>query len=420
MWKGKTVVTLRDVDPYDSRLRKIIEILWAPGLLLLLSGLFLGHVLNVGPRDAVWKAEPVNLPTLSGQVMGSPQVVYSTKDGCEQLDLPDAPARAFRDDRGAVHLVAAHYVAWAMIGPTLDQLKRDCRAIYRSPEDPDPAHFQDNNWLFSFYTEDGRRIAALVHSEYDADTIPGMCATPKVSDNCWWNTVTFAESLDGGYSFKVPAPPQNLIAALPYRYFVGNRDGAYGYNTPTNILKVGGFYYTLINDWPYKAQKFGSCLIRTPDVFDPRSWRAWDGKDFTVRFSDPYRETVKPEEHVCEPVLTGAADTLLQHTKSGNFIVSQFVPNQRFGGPPGIYIQASRDLKHWSDPLLLVKMSDLRAADGPGNFTYGYESLIDPISTDRNFSTASDRPFLYYVRMDGDPPYTRVLLRRQVKLVFGR
>jgi hypothetical protein len=396
----------------NGHLSKIAEILWIPALLALLSCLFLGYLLNVWPA----KSAPVSVLTLSAEVIGPAQVVFDTREGCEQIDIPDAPARAFRDDRGVVHLMATHYVARAMIGPSLDHLKHDCRVIYRSPQDSDPSHFRYKNWLFSFYSTDGRRIGALVHSEFDGVEIPGMCATPEADTNCWWNTVTFAESVDGGYSFETPAPPQNLVAALPYRYIVGNRDSAYGYGGPTNIMKVGGFFYSLINEWSYKAQKGGACLIRTTDVFDPQSWRSWDGKGFNVRFADPYRETIaKPEEHVCEPVLGVMADSLLQHAASGNFIATEFVSDD------GFYIRASHDLIHWSNSSLLVKFSDLRMADGRGNWTYDYVSLLDPRSTDRNFSTVSDTPYVYYVRMDGDhPPSTRVLLRRQVKLEFGR
>jgi hypothetical protein len=383
--------------------------------------LWIGCGLACRSKVAPEPAPRIAVPTLSAKVIGPKQVVFDTHKGCEKIDIPDAPARAFRDDRGVVHLLATHYVARAMIGPSLNQLKHDCRVIYRSPQDHDPSHFQYNNWLYSFYTTDGRRIAALVHSEYDAEEIPGMCATPKETNNCWWNTVTFAQSSDGGYTFKTPPPPQNLVAALPYRYVVGNRDSAYGYSGPTNVVKNGKFYYALINDWPYKIQKYGPCLIRTSDVFDPGSWRAWDGRDFTIHFADPYRELVtKPEDHVCPPVFAGEAESLAQHTGSATFIVTQFSPDERFGGPPGFYLQASRDLMHWSQPSLLVEFANLRADDGPGLWTYNYVSLLDPTSADRNFSTVSEEPYLYYVRSDGnDPPYARVLFRRQIKLQIG-
>ncbi|MBV8210205.1 MAG: hypothetical protein JO133_09105 [Burkholderiaceae bacterium] len=367
---------------------------------------------------AVHAVAPVGPPSISGVVISPKELVFDTRTGCEQIDIPDAPARAFRDNHGTVHLVASHFVARAMTGPSLNRLKRDCRAIYRSPQDRDPSHFKYKNWLFSFFSEDGRRFAALVHSEFDADEIPGMCATPKDSNNCWWNTVTFAQSLDGGYNFLEPAPPRNLVAALPYRYVVGNRASAYGYAGPTNILKVDKLYYALINDWPYKAQQYGPCLIRTSNVFDPASWRAWDGKAFTIRFADPYREKIaKPEEHVCPPVFAGSADTLLQHAGTGNFVTTQFAPDNRFGGAAGFYVQVSRDLMHWSKPSLLVPISALLASDGAGKWTYGYDSLLDPTSIDRNFSIISDTPYLYYVRMDGKhPPYVRALFRRKIKL----
>ena len=397
-------------------LRMIGEAIWLPAIFALVATLIVSIFYAWSKAST-----PVGVPTLSGAVIGPKQVVFDTQNGCEQIDIPDAPARAFRDDHEIVHLLATHYVARAMLGPNLNELKRDCRVIYRSLRDPDPAHFQDNNWLYSFYTEDGRRIAALVHSEYDADEFPGMCATPSETDNCWWNTVTFAQSLDGGYSFAVPNPPRNLVAALPYRYVIGNRASAFGYSGPTNILKIGGLYYALINNWPYKAQKYGPCLIRTSDVFDPGSWRAWDGRDFTIRFSDPYREAItKPEEHVCTPVLAGIAESLSQHVRSGAFIVTQFAADDRFNGPPGLYIQGSRDLLHWSKPVLLVRSVDLEVNDGPGKWTYEYASLLDPASDDRNFSTISDTPYLYYVRFDGShPPYARVLFRRQIRLKIG-
>jgi hypothetical protein len=304
-----------------------------------------------------------------------------------------------------------------MVGPTLDDVKQDCRVVYRSPEDSDPSQFQDRNWLATFYTPDGRRIAALVHSEYEAFTFPNMCATPDQKNNCWWNTITFAQSSDGGYSFAVPKPPRNLVASVPYPYVKGNLASAYGYHRPTNILKVGDFYYAMINNWPFKAQKYGPCLIRTSDVFDPGSWRAWDGSAFSIRFLDPYREQgVEPGTHVCEPVLKDIATSLVLHQPTGQFVVSQFTPDNRFGAP-GLYLSASSDMIHWSKPSLVASTEDIRAAEGPGDWNYSYFALLDPGSQDRNFSTISDAPYVYFVRLDKKrAPYTRVLFRQQIDL----
>lgn len=383
--------------------------------------LVLACVIGVVSGASSKHSVPAVPPTISGAVIGPRQVVFDARNGCEEIDSSDAPARAFRDYRGFVHLFATHYVARAMIGSNLNDVKHDCRVVYRSPQDSDPSDFQYKNWLFSFYSTDGLKVAALVHSEYDAIEIPGMCATPEDSTNCWWNTVTFARSTDGGYTFTVPKAPQNLVAALPYRYVFGNRAGAYGYNGPSNILKIDGMFYALINDWPYKLQKYGPCLIRTSDAFDPGSWRAWNGADFTMRFADPYRVAIEsPEDHVCTPVYAGSAESLVQEMKTGWFITTQSAPDGRFDGPPGFYIQASIDLIHWSKPSILVTFKDLQIADGPGKWIYEYESLLDPASTDWNFSTVTDTPFLYFVRSDGNhPPYATVLFRLPIKLRIG-
>lgn len=357
--------------------------------------------------------------------MGPAIPVFDTKtQSCEKTDNPDTNARAFRDSTGTVHLISTHSIARAMVGPSLHDLKRDCRVIYRSPQDPDPSHFQDNNWLTSFYTEDGKHIAVLVHSEYDSWTVPGKC--PDASRgwqylaHCWWNTITFASSGDGGFSFAEPAPPGNLVAAMPYRFDPVQQTNAVGFNGPTNIVKSGGYYYAMINDWGYREQKYGPCLIRTDRLFDPASWRAWNGADFSVRFADPYRaEIAKPADHVCEPVMPGVAYSLVRHGPDGPFVATQFTPDKRYG-PPGLYVLASADLIHWSKPSLVVTTADLLAGEPAGKWSYDYFALIDPASTDRNFTTVTDRPDVYYVRFNNnDPPYARTLMRRPMTLRAG-
>jgi hypothetical protein len=353
--------------------------------------------------------------------------VFDTRtDSCELIDVPDSSPRAFRDGRNRVYLVSTHYVARAMVGDSLDTVRRDCRVLYRSPEDPDPSHFDSRNWLMSFFSIDGTRIAALVHSEYEAWTVPGMCATPKanwpIRANFWWNTVTFALSEDGGNTFATPKPPGNLVASLPYSYAKGNQAGAYGYAEPTNILHVGDAYFAMLNDWPFRAQRYGACLIRTTDILVPSSWRAWDGKAFTIRFVDPYREHAAPEKHVCTPVGVGApydVQSLVIHQPSGTFLATQFSPDRRFG-PPGLYLSASSDLIHWSRPNLMATTADLLAGEPPGDWSYNYFTLLDPTSRDRNFATVSDTPYIYFVRFDkAHPPYARVLFRRRLALRFG-
>jgi hypothetical protein len=401
-------------NPINSRLSQRWH--WAYTFIVGCVAVFAGLIIRYTSPLKQTKHAP---PNISAVLVGPAQPVFNSRQGCEELDIPDQPPRAFRDDQNVVHLIASHYVVRAMVGPTLDTVKHDCRVIYRSPEDSDPSHFQYRNWLASFYAVQARGIAALVHSEYEADKVPGMCATPNDTNNCWWNTVTFAWSEDNGYTFQVPTPPRNLVASLPYPYVIGNRASAYGYESPTNILKVKDFYYAMVNDWPFKAQHYGPCLIRTADVFDPGSWRAWDGTGFNVRFVNPYEEkNARAEEHVCTPVFSGEAESLVLHEPTGYFIATQYAPDNRFG-PTGVYLSTSADLIHWSEAVLVAKTSELLAMEGPGNWDYRYFSLIDPASSDRNFSTVTNMPYVYYVRFaKNDPPYTRVLFRRQIKIEF--
>jgi hypothetical protein len=88
--------------------------------------------------------------------VGAEQVVFDwTTDKCEDEDIPDAPANAFRDAEGNVQLIATHLTGRRMIGPTLDTIARDCDPVLTSDLDPDPSNFNDSEWLIAPYTEDG-------------------------------------------------------------------------------------------------------------------------------------------------------------------------------------------------------------------------------------------------------------------------
>jgi hypothetical protein len=373
---------------------------------------------------AIGTASPTALPSVSATFTGSPQTVYDTHtQACDREDAPDTRPRAFRDDNGMVHLVSTDSTARAMVGPTLDTVKQDCRVLYHSRQDADPSHFQDQTWLTSFFSVDGRRIVALAHTEYHGYSHPGMCVNGTGPGerlaNCWWNTIAFAQSSDGGYSFTEPTPPQNLVASLPYQYDRQSRSGPHGYFTPSNILKLGDFYYATIASSGYKAQKPGACLIRTANLFDPASWRAWDGTSFSVRFIDPYVEPdAPPEEHICAPVSPslGDAQSLSVDERTGLFVATQLTGGDRYG-PEGVYLTASADLIHWSKPTLLISTVELLTTEAPGNWRNMYVALLDPASKDRNFSTITDSPYLYYVRLDlNHPANGRIISRRQIKL----
>src|SRR5271167_930901 len=111
------------------------------------NGLLLSFIL-ASAASAQLAAGPQPNLTLSGTFEGSRVAVFDTKkDSCELIDIPDAPARAFVDYQGTVHLVSSHYVMRASLGPTLETVKHNCQIAYNSHHDPNPADFDDSTWL---------------------------------------------------------------------------------------------------------------------------------------------------------------------------------------------------------------------------------------------------------------------------------
>lgn len=376
--------------------------------------------------------QPAAMSGVQGVLTGSRVVVYDTKNACRLIDIPDAPARAFRDYQGTVHLISSGTVLWQNVGPTLETVQHSCDVGYWSKHDPNPADWDDNTWLDSFYSIDGTNVVALGHMEYHGWEHPGECFEQgNYSAACWYNGDTYHLSKDGGYHFDSVEPPGNYILSVPYPYLVDS--GPEGYSIDTNIVKAGDYYYAIATGWGWPANCFfqtsdclvygGAAPIRTADVTDPYSWRAWNGQDFSVSFADPYPSPVTdPFAHIFTPIQTIAYVNGISFDPANNLFVASLIdPWNNFYGPPGFYLSTSPDLINWSQPTLVVTIADLLAEEPPGNWTYAYFSLLDPDASDPNFSTISDTPDLYYVRSDADHCcYVRVLFRQKIKLSWSQ
>lgn len=389
------------------------------------------HALRLGVLLAglagLVSAHPANaatLPVLTGAFSGSAVSVFDTStQACEATDTPDAPARAYKDSNGVVHLHASGSTNRAMTGNSLLTVARNCAVVMRSGFDPNPAHFAQYQWLSGFYTTDGKKIAALVHTEFHGDDVAGQCLATATTANryCWYNVIGYAQSTNNGTTFSESPAPANYVAGLPYQFNKGIDGGPNGYQSPTGIVASGRFYYAMINDWPYKAQAYGPCVIRTTNVFDPTSWQAWDGKSYNVQFANPYVQTriSNPANYVCAPVGVGSlgeVQSLVYHSASGAYLTTQFTPDTRWG-VPGLYLSASWDMISWSKPLLIASTATLTAGEPAGNWHYDYFSLLDPAASDRSFSTIGNTPMIYYIRFDyNNGPYKRVLYRRPLTL----
>jgi hypothetical protein len=371
---------------------------------------------------------PGEAPSIKGVLEGPRNAVFDTaKDSCEVTDIPDAPARAFRDYQGTVHLVAASSTLRQSLGPTLNSVIHSCDVGRYSTHDPNPADYNDNTWLDSFYSMDGTDVVALGHMEYHGWEHAGECHTQNLAA-CWYNADTFNLSEDGGYHFHSFKAPANYVVGLPFQYVIDA--GPEGYSVDTNIVKAGEWYYAMVTDWPWPPDcgpygtvvclvPYGASPIRTSNILDVTSWRGWNGTDFSLSFVDPYLGPVAdPETHVYTPVANMYYVNAINIYKTSNlFIATQWDYCCGTYGSKGLYLSTSTDMVNWSQPTLIVSLADLLAKEPPGNWSYGYFSLLDPSSTDANFSMIGDHPSVYYVRFDNDhPPYVRVLFRQGIEL----
>ena len=371
------------------------------------------------PTLAQAAAEP---PLSSLTLVGPPTFVFKAgRDACDGSDVPDASARAFRDAAGAIALFGMHYRNRALRGPDLDQLKLDCTVVLDSGEKADPSLYDDRSWITATWTEDGARIAALVHHEYQANEHPGRC-TAKAYEACWYNTITAAASTDGGRSFVRTTPPTVAMAA-PFRQEAGQGRHR-GFFNPSNVFADGRFRYVFVSTtgWDRPGdQEAGVCLFRTATPADPASWRAWTGTGFTAAFPDPYR-TKGARAETCKPVapFPTPVGAVVRHRGTGAF-VALFMAKAGDGfAQSGFYWTSSRDLLTWDVPRLLVAGATLYddPCAAPGGLI-AYPSLLDPRAEGRNFDDVGDTAILTYVTLKTEGctiTSDRDLLRRPVAI----
>ncbi len=390
-----------------------------------------------------------------------PQTVV---DRCADTSPPDQPVHAYRDGQGAVHLILSRGATWPatpgqpvpqdenrrLTGPELDGVAPvSCQAVlgHEGVANEDPASYHWREWIAAPYRLPGTdTVHALVHTEFHPNEFnrPDLCTYGRSEpvqavSYCWLTAFTLATSADGGATFDhAQEPPAHLVANIPYQY--EKDSGATGYRAATNILKRtepgGDFYYAMFDAKQYakgafaleNQQEFGTCIMRTGDLADPTSWRAWDGdgsddsqNGFTVQFAYPY-PTEPGSGHVCKPVNTPSGP--------GALLTEDFTPrgltyNSYFGrylllgnlvwidptdGKEYFHViySLSSDLLSWTAPQVIMRaptMAQYRAdgCTGP-DVPIVFPSLVDPSDTSVNFERPSQTVNLYYVRREAINP----------------
>ena len=225
------------------------------------------------------------------------------------VEVPDTPTRAFLDFEGNTVLVAGNTAARFSYGPNLLNTTRSCTILLNATKSPDPQVYASNEFIHSTYSFNNGTVVALLHDEFPGMNYNRSDGSPWCTLNsterhwpyCWTVSISLAVSQDWGRTWQRPLPPPaNLVAAVPYAY--ESTRTIFGWGDMGGIVPgPDGYFYTpMYNRMSKGLQSNGTCVMRTRSLLDPRSWRGWDGADFTVPFVSAY--TLQPGEeanHIC-------------------------------------------------------------------------------------------------------------------------
>ncbi len=375
-------------------------------------------------------ASPADTAASPGTVvitLGTPDVVmrYRT-DACEPEDLPDVQARAFRMADGRVALVAGNAPRnYLMVGADFNSLARVCAPVLVSGDQPTAQSFDNQSWLLSVYRE-GAVIHGLVHNEYH-DPVAQHCKPGDTSpaNPCWYNSITYVSSTDGGRSFRSAAGWERVVAAPPNVWTPPTDPrgvpSPHGYFTPSNLVRgPDSAYYSLFFAIPRPEQPAsrGACVMRTIDLTAPGSWRAWDGAGWNTRMASPYEfGASQPCAFVSNTEIRDLHGSLTWNTYLQRFVLvgatATSVPGS--GIVCGFYIAFSRDLIRWTRAQLIREAKQPYppcTTAGPENSEI-YPSLIDHTDTNVNFTNTGRTAYLYFVRWNQG--LNRDLLRQEIR-----
>lgn len=345
------------------------------------------------------------------EVSGPEEVVFDwSTDRCEELDIPDLPARAFRDQNGQVHLISSHTSVRRFLGPALNDVTHDCTVVMTPHFDADPSMFNDVEWIGATYTEDGSTIYAIVHNEFQGWSHPGYCSTPFGTADCWYNGLTLAVSTDAGLSYEHPlAPPLHLVAASSLQY--ENDMGPHGIFQPSSIVRHDdGYYYTMFHrvrrPAPDRYDQW-ACLVRTPDLADPDAWRFWNGVAFDGIFVNPYTDgVVDPADHDCTAIDRDDISDMTQSLTYSEYLGQYILTGSGIatdGTTAGFFFAFSDDMIEWTTRELVLERDLPWTVQDPNAPHYLYPSLLDPESTARSFDRVGKTAYIYFTRNNRAP-----------------
>ena len=410
--------------------------------------------------------------------------------GCN-IDISDSPSYAFRNKSGTTMILASmNRGSRPMLGSDLLSAKHSCHFYANSSNDPDETKFSSHEWIkgvFPFHNNN--TIYGLNDMEYHQPWNATLPNGTNISGEFKFISITLARSTDGGRWFShAEKPPNHVIATmqLPWKPNAPN----FGYRMPSNILKGKrpeheGFFYATFNTGVHDArftppskcihskqkdcgslwspnqpsgwamgvvggQEVGTCIMRTRDLSDASSWRAWDGHfdpttgapSFTADLSrNPYANTggkgamttcavlANPNPHNHTSASANSHNSILWSTYYGRYMLFGN------GGPTNWRFALSDDLVRWDnwtevDPGQINPRPGHRewcaanATTGNGVSSdptrcysgYAYPSVIDPDCETDNYDEVGARAYLLTLGMAGWSPYNHTTTRDVLRI----
>jgi hypothetical protein len=358
---------------------------------------------SAGAYSFGWAACATPSPGVCNPAESAPQVVYDwdapSGGACDPDDSPDGPVHAFRfrNSNGDWRVQMGYGQGLGnrrLIGPDLLSAKREMDptqpAAERRPcgtgglggpptgdivmpshNSSDPSTFDNIEWLTSPYlVSDGAGggvVHTFIHNEFHGELFRSpidQCPTGNLND-CWYASITLASS-DGseqpglvnalGAEYRHPSSGPKLVASIPYPYNPGPPPfGRQGFAAHSNPIKVGPHYYMLgYISARYNAQPGpGNCLLRTTDLSDPTSWRAWGGTPpgFNIPMTDPYGGGFDPAAHACTPVSPSTLSSVVRLVVWNRYL-EKFMAVGTLGGTA--VFSLSDDGVNWTEQQLLA------------------------------------------------------------------
>lgn len=264
-----------------------------------------------------------------------------------------------------------------------------CDPVYTASLDSANDSFAWGEWLYGTFRDVGSgKVYSAIYNEYYGGYYPGRDSYST------YVATGLAVSYDNGKSFaKIQTAPNHVILRLAS--LRQNTTDAQGLSWFGGIFKspVDQLYYMGANDYYSGA----TAMVRTGNLDDPTSWRAWNGSDWSV----PTAPLTQPFQGIgVNPLYLGYSDYFKKY-------IAVTIGDDAYGENLIVY-NLSDDLVHWGPARKLMFNplcgSSHVCGSNPSALS-AYPSIMDPVylsdvgnSTNASNGMIGAHPYVTYIK----------------------